>query len=81
MASSGEFTVEDALNILESLTELNGNLRNEVKKDILTAASRIKHEFVYLGSCKQKNYWLEATPTQTHSLLLATSSITGRLYI
>jgi len=31
MASNGEFIVEDALNILESLTELNGNLRNEVK--------------------------------------------------
>ena len=50
MASNGEFKVEDALNILESLTELNGNLRNKVKKDILTAVSRIKHEFVYVRS-------------------------------
>jgi hypothetical protein len=30
MASNGESAVEDALNILENLVELNGNLRNEV---------------------------------------------------
>jgi polyhydroxyalkanoate synthesis regulator phasin len=50
MASNGEFTVEDALNILENLMELNGNLRNEVKKDILTAVSHVKNEFVYVKS-------------------------------
>jgi len=75
MASNGEFTVEDALNILESLTELNGNLRNEVKKDILTAVSRIKHEFVYLRSeaqsANRRITELEARATETHSLLLA----------
>ena len=32
MASNGEFTVVDALNILENLTETNGNLRNEVNR-------------------------------------------------
>ena len=75
MASNGEFTVEDALNILESLTELNGNLRNEVKEDILTAVSRIKHEFVYLRSeaqsANRRITELEARATETHSLLLA----------
>ena len=68
-------TVEDALNILESLTELNGNLRNEVKKDILTAVSRIKNEFDYVRSevesANRRITELEARATETHSLLLA----------
>ena len=34
MASTGEFTVEDALNILENVTEKSGKLRNDLKKDI-----------------------------------------------
>jgi hypothetical protein len=46
MASNGELTVEDALNILKNLTELNGNLRKEVKEDIITAVSCIKSESV-----------------------------------
>ena len=75
MASNGEFKVEDALNILESLTELNGNLRNKVKKDILTAVSRIKHEFVYVRSevesANRRITELEARAMETHSLLLA----------
>ena len=82
MASNGEFIVEDALNILESLTELNGNLRNEVKKDILTAVSRIKHEFVYLRSeaesANRRITELEARATQTHSLLPALLDGMGR---
>jgi len=75
MAPNGEFTVEDALNILESVTELNSNLRNEVKKDILTAVSRIKNEFVYVRSevesANRRISELGARATETHSLLLA----------
>jgi hypothetical protein len=50
MASNGELSVEDALNILENLTELNGNLRKEVRKDIITAVGCIKREFVFVKS-------------------------------
>ena len=71
MASNGEFTVEHALNIMESLTELNCNLRNEVKKDILTAVSRINHEFVYVRSevksANRRITELEARATETNS--------------
>ena len=75
MASNGEFMVEDALNILENLTETNGNLRNEVKKDILTAVSCIKNKFVFVKSevenANRRITELEARATETHSLLLA----------
>jgi len=75
MASSGEFTVEDALNILENLTEINGNLRNEVKKDIRTAVSSIKNEFLFVKSevesANRRITELEARATETDSLLLA----------
>jgi len=77
MASNGEFTVEDALNILENLTETNGNLKNGVKKDILTAVSCIKNEFVFVKSevesANRRITELEARATETHSLLLLTT--------
>jgi seryl-tRNA synthetase len=75
MASNGELTVEDALNVLENLTELNGNLRNEVKRDIRTAVSCIKNEFVFVKSevesANKRITELETRATETHNLLLA----------
>jgi polyhydroxyalkanoate synthesis regulator phasin len=75
MASNGEFTVEDALNILGNLTEKNGSLRNEVKKDILTAVSCIRNEFVFVKSevesANRRITELETRATETHSLLQA----------
>jgi polyhydroxyalkanoate synthesis regulator phasin len=75
MASNGELTVEDALNMLENLVELNGNLRNEVKNDIRRVVSCIKSEFVCVKSevesANRRITELEARTTETHSLLLA----------
>jgi hypothetical protein len=70
MASNGEFTVEDFLNILENLTERNGKLRNEVKKDILTAVSCIRNEFVKseVVSANRRITEMEARAKETPSL-------------
>jgi len=40
MASSGEDVVEDALNVLLNVTEKSGNLRSDLRKDILKARYR-----------------------------------------
>ena len=48
MASSGEDVVEDALNILLNVTEKSGNLRNDLRKDILKAVSNLRKEFASL---------------------------------
>jgi hypothetical protein len=60
---------------MENLVELNGNLRDEVKKDISTAVSCIKSEIVCVKSeVESAKRWiteLEARATETHSLLLA----------
>jgi hypothetical protein len=64
MASNGELTVEDTLNILQNLTKLNDNLRKEVKKYIITAVSCIKSKFVLVkrevGSANKRITELEA---------------------
>jgi hypothetical protein len=44
MASSGEDAVDDALNVLINITEKSGNLRNDLRKDILEAMSKIRKE-------------------------------------
>ena len=48
MASSGEDVVEDTLNILLNVTEKSGNLRNDLRKDILKAVSNLRKEFASL---------------------------------
>jgi hypothetical protein len=50
MASSGEVVVEDALNVLVSVTEKSGNLRSDLRKDILKAVSNLRSEFAKLKS-------------------------------
>jgi len=45
MASAGEDAVEDTLIVLVSVTEKSGNLRNDLKKDILKAVSSLRKEF------------------------------------
>jgi peptidoglycan hydrolase CwlO-like protein len=48
MASSGEDAVNDALNVLINVTEKSGNLRNDLRKDILEAVSKIRKEVAKL---------------------------------
>ena len=48
MASSGEDVVKDALNVLVTVTEKRGNLRNDLRKDILKAVSNLRKEFASL---------------------------------
>jgi hypothetical protein len=50
MASAGEDAVKDALNVLVSVTEKSGNLRNNLKKDILKAVSSLRKESATLRS-------------------------------
>jgi ElaB/YqjD/DUF883 family membrane-anchored ribosome-binding protein len=50
MASAGEDAVEDALNVLVSVTEKSGKLRNDLRKDILKAVSNLRKEFAKLKS-------------------------------
>jgi len=47
MKSTGKDAFEDALNVLVSVTEKSGNLRNNLRKDILKAVSK---EFARLKS-------------------------------
>jgi hypothetical protein len=48
MASSGKGAVGDALNVLINVTEKSGNLRNDLRKDILEAVSKIREEVAKL---------------------------------
>jgi hypothetical protein len=48
MASAGENAFEDALNVLVSVTERGGNLRNDLRKDILKAVSNLRKEIFKL---------------------------------
>jgi ElaB/YqjD/DUF883 family membrane-anchored ribosome-binding protein len=50
MASAGEDAVEDALNVLVSVTEKSGKLRNDLRKDTLKAVSNLRKEFAKLKS-------------------------------
>jgi len=49
MASFIEDAVEDALNILVNVTDKMGNLRNDLRKDILEAVSNLRTEFAKLN--------------------------------
>jgi len=48
MASTGKDAVEDALNVLVSVTEKSGNLRNDLRKDTFKAVSNLRKEFARL---------------------------------
>jgi len=48
MASGSEDAVEEALNVLINVTEKSGNLRNDLRKDILEAVSNLRKEFAKL---------------------------------
>jgi hypothetical protein len=48
MASSGEDAVDDALNVLINVTKKSGNLRNDLRKDILQAVSKLRKEVAKL---------------------------------
>jgi hypothetical protein len=50
MASEADGAVEDALNVLVSVTEKSGNLRSDLRKDILRAVSNLRKEFAKLKS-------------------------------
>jgi len=73
MASSGEDAVEDALNVLVSVTERSGNLINDLRKDILKAVSNLRKEFARLKSeVEDKNKLtvdLEMRVAETNSTL------------
>jgi seryl-tRNA synthetase len=73
MASAGEDAVEDALNVLVSVTEKSGKLRNDLRKDILKAVSNLRKEFAKLKSeVEDKNKLivdLQMKATETNSAL------------
>jgi len=48
MASGSEDAVEDALNVLVSVMEQSGNLRNDLRKGILEAVSNLRTKFAKL---------------------------------
>jgi len=48
MASGSEDEVEDALNVLVSVAEKSGNLRNNLRKGILEAVSNLRTKFAKL---------------------------------
>ena len=50
MASVSEDAVEDALNVSVSVTEKSGNLKNDLRKDILNAVTNLRKEFAKLKS-------------------------------
>jgi hypothetical protein len=73
MASSGDDAIEDAMNVLLSVTEKSGNLRNGLRKDILKAVSNLRTEFARLKSeAEDKNkliVCLEMKVVETNSTL------------
>jgi uncharacterized protein YlxW (UPF0749 family) len=75
MASASEDAVEDALNVLVSVTEKNGNLRPNLRKDILKAVSNLRKEFTKLSSevedKKKLIVDLELKAAETNSTLKA----------
>jgi len=81
MASGGEVAVEDALNVLISVTEKSGNLRNNLKKDILKAVSSLRKEFANLrNEIEDKNKLivdLEMKAAETNTVYQALLSGVG----
>jgi len=75
MASSGDDVVEDALNVLVNVTVKSGNLRNDLRKDILKAVSKLRKEFASLKcEVEDKNKLivdLEMRVVETNSTLKA----------
>jgi hypothetical protein len=75
MTSNDELTAEGALNILENVTEKSGKLGKDLQKDILTAVSRIRNEYVFLKSdvesSNKRITVLEPRAAETHVLLPA----------
>jgi hypothetical protein len=75
MASTGEDAFEDALNVLVSVTEKSGNLRNDLRKAILKTVSNLRKEFARLKSeVEDKNKLivsLEMKAAETNSTLKA----------
>jgi chromosome segregation ATPase len=78
MASAGEDAVEDALNVLVSVTEKSGNLRNNIK-DILKAVSSLRKDFAKLRrEVEDKNkliFDLEMKAVETNITLKALRSV------
>jgi len=75
MASSGEDAVEDALNVLINVTKKSGNLRNDLRKDILKAVSNLRKELAKLKcEVEDKNKLivdLEEKAAETNNILNA----------
>jgi hypothetical protein len=81
MVSSGEDAVEDALKVLVSVMEKSGNLRNNLRKDILRAVSNLRTEFARLKSdAEDRNKLivdLETRVAKTNNTLKALQSGVG----
>jgi len=75
MASGSEDAVEDALNVLVSVTKKSGNLRNDLRKGILEAVSNFRTEFARLKcEVEDKNKLianLEMKAAETNSTIRA----------
>jgi len=57
MADDAEDGVEGAFKCLVSITERSGNLRNDLKKEIIKAVSSLRHSFVQVQrnlECKRE---------------------------
>jgi len=75
MASSGQDAVEDALNVLINVTKKSGNLRNDLRKNILIAVSNLRKELAKLKcEVEDKNKLivdLEERAAETNNILNA----------
>jgi uncharacterized protein YlxW (UPF0749 family) len=79
----GEVAVEDALSVLVSVTEKSGNLRNDLKQDILKAVSSLRKEFANLrNEVEDKNKLivdLEMKAAETNTIhKVLQSGVAGR---
>jgi len=81
MASEADDTVEDALTVLVSVKEKSGNLRSDLRKDILRAVSNLRKEFAKLKSeVEDKNKLIigwEQKAVEANSMLKALQAGAG----
>jgi hypothetical protein len=54
MADEADLQLESALNSLLKITEISGNLRKDLKKDIMDSVSILKSIFMYLKTMQKK---------------------------
>jgi len=65
MADEANLQLESALNTLISITDRSGNLRKDLKRDIVESVSTLRDIFVNLKNCR--GTYKENRPTRKRS--------------